>query len=63
MKTFPRMSVKRWIRVLGSALDKAYSNPQYLKKLSAQHGSIRSWDLGPGGNASSTDGDGWRLLK
>lgn len=63
MQTFRRMSVRQWIKVLGNALDTAYHDPQYLKKLRDQHHSIRSWDIAPGGSVKPTDGNGWRLLK
>ena len=66
MRVFRKLSVKKWTRILASALDdaceKAFErNPsRYIKRLNQQHHRIRSWDLGA--PAINTAWAGWRLL-
>lgn len=60
-----KLSVRKWMRRLVKGLEDASerlgtSPERFLRRLNAQHHSIRSWDLGE--NARSTAWAGWRLL-
>ena len=66
MRISRKMSVSFWVNRLSKALDDAYATPKMqakLQQLNSQANSIRNWDIGSGGNAKRTGGDGWRLLK
>ena len=68
MRVSRKTSVRKWTRILASALDDACERlgttpERYISRLNRQHNSIREWDLGSGASAKPTGGADWRLLK